>query len=111
MQPPKATYECNYKNPISNHVAPRIFKLYEPKITLDIFFVILWLCEGYYWVSLHIHFEKVFESNSCTLAPNSAFELKCMLYTPSNIDPMLEGDLSMIAHHLFQHTTKDLGLS
>jgi hypothetical protein len=63
-------------------------------------------------VSLQIHFGKVFELDSSTLkAPNLVFELKCTLYTPSNIDLILEGNLSMISYHLFQYTTKDLGLS
>jgi hypothetical protein len=68
LQPPKATHECNHKSPISNHVVLVNLHLYEPKILLDIFFTTLYLCVGYYWMSLKIHFGKAFESGASTLA-------------------------------------------
>jgi hypothetical protein len=67
LQPPNAIHECNHKSPISNHVVPRNLHLYEPNIMFNIFFIILWLCEGYYWVSQQISLGKAFESSISTL--------------------------------------------
>jgi hypothetical protein len=58
MQPQKSHFQpCSSKN----------LQLYEHKLIFDIFFIDLSLREGYYWVSLKIHFGKAFESCTSTL--------------------------------------------
>jgi hypothetical protein len=56
---------------------------------LDIFFIILSLHEGYYWVSLQISFRKAFESATSTLKM-----LKCLAWgdqTMIHLDSSLRG--------------------
>jgi hypothetical protein len=61
LQPPKATHECNHKSPIPNRVElSKNLQLFELKIILDIFFITLWLCEGYYiFESTYLFWEGV----------------------------------------------------
>ena len=59
LQPPRATYEYNHKNPISIHVAPRISNFMKPKIKLDLIFIALQLQYYKKTKELWLHFMTI----------------------------------------------------